>query len=94
MMDLGFQDGLEFAKKREEIFRRLHAATAVPKGELEYSTPFQLLVAVVLSAQATDKGVNRATRALFRDHPTPQAIARSNWPAARPWAWACPWACA
>jgi endonuclease III len=45
------------------------------KGELEYATPYQLLVAVVLSAQATDKGVNRATRALFRDHPTPQAIA-------------------
>ncbi len=58
-----------------EFFSRLAAATPEPKGELEYATPFQLLVAVVLSAQATDKGVNRATRPLFREHPTPQAIA-------------------
>ena len=62
-------------KKVLEFFSRLAAANPEPKGELEYATPFQLLVAVVLSAQATDKGVNRATRALFRDHPTPQAIA-------------------
>jgi endonuclease-3 len=62
-------------KKVREFFTRLAAANPEPKGELEYATPFQLLVAVVLSAQATDKGVNRATRALFRDHPTPQAIA-------------------
>ena len=62
-------------KKVREFFARLAAANPEPKGELEYATPFQLLVAVVLSAQATDKGVNRATRALFRDHPTPQAIA-------------------
>ncbi|MBK7768080.1 MAG: endonuclease III [Sulfuritalea sp.] len=62
-------------KKVREFFSRLAAANPEPKGELEYATPFQLLVAVVLSAQATDKGVNRATRALFRDHPTPQAIA-------------------
>ena len=61
-------------KKVREFFSRLAAANPEPKGELEYATPFQLLVAVVLSAQATDKGVNRATRALFRDHPTPQAI--------------------
>ncbi|MCX7156519.1 MAG: endonuclease III [Rhodocyclales bacterium] len=62
-------------KKVREFFSRLAAATPEPKSELEYSTPYQLLVAVVLSAQATDKGVNRATRALFRAHPTPQAIA-------------------
>ena len=62
-------------KKVREFFSRLAAANPEPKGELEYATPFQLLVAVVLSAQATDKGVNRATRALFRDHPTPQAMA-------------------
>ncbi len=62
-------------KKVHEFFSRLAAANPEPKSELEYSTPYQLLVAVVLSAQATDKGVNRATRALFRDHPTPHAIA-------------------
>ena len=62
-------------KNVREFFSRLAAANPEPKGELEYATPFQLLVAVVLSAQATDKGVNRATRSLFRDHPTPQAIA-------------------
>ena len=62
-------------KKVREFFFRLAAANPEPKGELEYGTPFQLLVAVVLSAQATDKGVNRATRPLFREHPTPQAIA-------------------
>ena len=61
--------------KVREFFSRLAAANPEPKGELEYATPFQLLVAVVLSAQATDKGVNRATRPLFREHPTPQAIA-------------------
>jgi endonuclease-3 len=62
-------------KKVREFFTRLAATNPEPKGELEYATPFQLLVAVVLSAQATDKGVNRATRPLFRAHPTPQAIA-------------------
>ncbi len=60
---------------REAFFSRLAAADPEPKTELHYDTPFQLLVAVVLSAQATDKGVNRATGPLFRDHPTPQAIA-------------------
>lgn len=49
----------------EEIFRRFAAANPVPKGELEYINPYTLLVAVVLSAQATDAGVNKATRALF-----------------------------
>ncbi|MDO8789474.1 MAG: endonuclease III [Sulfuritalea sp.] len=62
-------------KKIHLFFSRLAAANPEPKGELEYATPYQLLVAVVLSAQATDKGVNRATRSLFRDHPTPQTIA-------------------
>jgi endonuclease III len=52
-------------KKRHEIFRRLRAANPNPTTELEYSTPFELLVAVVLSAQATDKSVNLATRKLF-----------------------------
>ena len=62
-------------KKVREFFSRLAAANPEPKGELEYATPYQLLVAVVLSAQATDKGVNRATRPLFREHPTPEAMA-------------------
>ena len=61
--------------KRSQIFARLAAAESAPTTELEYRTPYQLLVAVVLSAQATDKGVNRATRPLFHDYPTPQAIA-------------------
>jgi endonuclease-3 len=52
-------------KKRAEIFRRLQAANPNPTTELEYRTPFELLVAVVLSAQATDKSVNLATRKLF-----------------------------
>jgi endonuclease-3 len=60
--------------KRQEIFARLQAATPIPRSELEYGTPFQLLVAVILSAQATDKGVNRATAALFRDAPTPATM--------------------
>ena len=60
---------------RVEFFRRLAAVDPEPKTELAYATPFQLLVAVILSAQATDKSVNLATRDLFRDAPTPQAIA-------------------
>ena len=60
--------------KRAEIFSRLAAQDAAPTTELEYKTPYQLLVAVVLSAQATDKGVNRATRPFFRAHPTPESI--------------------
>ncbi len=61
-------------EKRREIFRRLQAANPHPTTELEYSTPFELLVAVVLSAQATDKSVNLATRKLFPA--TPQKIVR------------------
>ncbi len=63
------------ANNRAELFRRLAAIDPEPKTELEYATPFQLLVAVILSAQATDKGVNLATRALFLDAPTPEKIA-------------------
>jgi endonuclease III len=57
------------------IFERLRAKTPHPTTELEYSTPFELLVAVILSAQATDKSVNLATRRLFPVANTPAAIA-------------------
>ncbi|MBE0625189.1 MAG: endonuclease III [Burkholderiales bacterium] len=57
--------------KRREIFERLRAANPEPRGELEFRTPFELLVAVILSAQATDKSVNLATRSLFKSAPTP-----------------------
>jgi endonuclease-3 len=60
--------------KRRQIFERFRAANPEPRGELEYRTPFELLVAVILSAQATDKGVNAATRKLFPDAHTPQQI--------------------
>jgi endonuclease-3 len=58
----------------EEIFRRFAAANPEPKGELEHHSPFTLLIAVVLSAQATDAGVNKATRALFRVASTPRQM--------------------
>ncbi|MDN0083981.1 endonuclease III [Crenobacter sp. SG2305] len=58
------------AAKRRAIFERLHAANPNPTTELEYDTPFQLLIAVLLSAQATDVGVNKATRRLFPVAPT------------------------
>ena len=58
-----------------ELFRRLAAERPEPKSDLEYTNPFTLLVAVVLSAQATDAGVNKATRALFARADTPQAMA-------------------
>ena len=57
-----------------EIFERFAAALPEPKGELEYVNDFTLLVAVVLSAQATDVGVNKATRALFAIADTPQKM--------------------
>jgi endonuclease-3 len=57
-----------------EIFRRFQAIEPEPKGELEHTTPFTLLVAVVLSAQATDAGVNKATRGLFPLADTPQKM--------------------
>jgi endonuclease-3 len=61
--------------KREELFRRLAAAIPDPKSELAFTTPFELLVAAVLSAQATDKGVNLATAKLFPVANTPEKIA-------------------
>jgi endonuclease-3 len=62
------------AAKRDEIFRRLQARNPAPTTELEFRTPFELLVAVVLSAQATDKSVNLATKRLFAVANTPEAI--------------------
>jgi endonuclease-3 len=61
-------------EKRRAIFTRLRAANPTPTTELDYSTPFELLVAVILSAQATDKGVNKATARLFPVANTPQAL--------------------
>jgi endonuclease-3 len=62
--------------KREEFFRRLAAAIPEPKSELEYATPYELLVAVVLSAQATDKSVNLATAKLYPVANTPEKIVK------------------
>ena len=61
-------------QKREQIFERLAAAIPEPTTELNYSSAFELLIAVVLSAQATDKGVNKATAQLFPVANTPAAI--------------------
>jgi endonuclease-3 len=61
-------------QRRREIFERLRALNPHPTTELEYSTPFELLVAVILSAQATDRSVNLATRKLFPVANTPRAI--------------------
>ncbi|HEX4984876.1 MAG TPA: endonuclease III [Burkholderiales bacterium] len=62
------------ATKRAEIFRRFREADPHPETELEYRTPFELLVAVMLSAQATDKSVNLATKALYPVANTPAAL--------------------
>jgi endonuclease-3 len=62
------------AAEIREIFQRFEAANPEPKGELEHVNPFTLLVAVVLSAQATDAGVNKATRQLFALADTPEAM--------------------
>jgi len=62
--------------KRRLLFERLRAAMPDPRSELEYSTPFELLVSVVLSAQATDKSVNKATAVLYRKANTPDAIVK------------------
>lgn len=62
------------AQRRRAIFRQLRAANPHPTTELEYATPFELLVAVVLSAQATDKSVNAATRKLYAIANTPAQI--------------------
>ena len=63
------------ADKRRKIFERFRAANPKPTTELEYQTPFELLVGVILSAQATDKSVNAVTRKLFPVARTPRAIA-------------------
>lgn len=60
--------------KRTEIFTRLRTANPAPTTELNYTTPFELLIAVILSAQATDVGVNKATNKLFPVANTPEAI--------------------
>ncbi|HHM06389.1 MAG TPA: endonuclease III [Gammaproteobacteria bacterium] len=62
------------AAKRRQIFERLRAANPHPTTELHYRTPFELLIAVMLSAQATDKGVNKATKTLFQVAATPEKI--------------------
>ena len=59
---------------RAELFRRLRSINPNPTTELEYKTPFELLIAVILSAQATDKSVNLATRGLYTHANTPEAI--------------------
>ncbi len=64
------------AQKADAIFARLAEAVPIPKGELDYINPFTLLVAVVLSAQATDKGVNRATGPLFKIVKTPEQMVK------------------
>ena len=60
---------------RSEIFSRLKKHIPEPTTELNYSSPFELLIAVILSAQATDKGVNKATEELFKVAPTPEKMA-------------------
>jgi endonuclease-3 len=60
--------------KRQEIFERLRAANPHPTTELNFTSPFELLIAVILSAQATDKGVNKATARLFPAADTPEAM--------------------
>ena len=62
------------AEQRQLIFARLAQAIPQPTTELNYQTPFELLIAVVLSAQATDKSVNKATAPLFAVANTPQTI--------------------
>jgi len=61
-------------KQVQTFFETLRALNPEPKGELEYINPYTLLVAVVLSAQATDKGVNKATKALFQKIDTPKKM--------------------
>ena len=62
------------AEKRREIFNRLRAANPHPTTELEYTTPFELLIAVILSAQATDVSVNKALAKIFPVANKPAAI--------------------
>ena len=61
-------------RQAAEVFARLQGANPHPRGELRHSSPFELLVAVILSAQATDRGVNQATEGLFAVANTPQAM--------------------
>lgn len=68
------KESLQSPKNIKKLFSRLQQQRPNPKGELEYTNAFTLLVAVVLSAQATDKGVNKATKALFRIADTPEKI--------------------
>ena len=63
-------------KKCKEIFKRLKKVIKNPKTELDHKTPYELLVAVVLSAQSTDKGVNKATPALFKIANTPEKMVK------------------
>ncbi len=62
------------AEKRRQIFERLRAENPTPTTELHYSSPFELLIAVILSAQATDRSVNKVTAKLFKRASTPQEI--------------------
>lgn len=62
------------AAQRVEMFRRLQAANPQPRTELHYASPFELLIAVMLSAQATDKSVNKATVLLFKAANTPESL--------------------
>ncbi len=64
-------------KEAKEIMEKLHTAFPDAKGELDHSNPFELLIATILSAQTTDKMVNRVTPALFAKYPTPQALAQA-----------------
>ena len=66
--------------KRRKIFTRLREAEPHPTTELKYDSPFQLLIAVMLSAQATDIGVNKATKGLFKAAPTPQKMVKLGLP--------------
>ena len=67
-------------QKRRQIYERFRAANPNPTTELKYRTPYELLVAVVLSAQATDKSVNKATEVLFQKYDTPQKIVKLGEP--------------
>ena len=70
---------------REEFFRRLKSITPAPETELEYQSPFELLVAVILSAQATDVSVNKATRKLYPVANTPAGILDLGVEGLKPW---------
>jgi endonuclease-3 len=70
------KSNMSMSKKADAIFERLAVAVPIPKGELDYINPYTLLVAVVLSAQATDKGVNKATGPLFKIVKTPEQMVK------------------